>query len=105
LTQRPGDLDLPGDFVAGGSLALDLRVRDSPEQEMTPMDRSSRTRVRLEEDGALVLKNLPFPPGTRVEVTVRAADESAQAGEAPHGTANPDEMTEPVMEHEWDVLE
>lgn len=69
------------------------------------MHRSYRTRARLEEDGTLVLKNLPFPPGTRVEVIVRAADESAQAGESPHGTANPAEMTEPVMEHEWDVLE
>jgi hypothetical protein len=63
------------------------------------MHRSYRTRARLEQDGTLVLKNLPFPPGTRVEVTVRAADESAHAG-----TANSAEM-EPVMEHEWDVLE
>jgi hypothetical protein len=68
------------------------------------MQRSYRTRARLEQDGTLILRNLPFPPGTRVEVTVRAADESMQAGEAPHGTANPAEM-EPVMEHEWDVLE
>jgi hypothetical protein len=68
------------------------------------MQKSYRTRVRLEQDGTLVLKNLPFPPGTRVEVTVRAADERAQAGDSPHGIANPAE-TEPVMEHEWDVLE
>jgi hypothetical protein len=64
------------------------------------MQKSYRTRARLEHDGRLVLSNLPFPPGTRVEVTVRAADESPQAS----GTANPAEM-EPVMEHEWDVLE
>jgi len=68
------------------------------------MHRSYRTRTRLEQDGTLVLKNLPFPPGTRVEVTVRASDESPSAGEVPHGTANPAEV-EPVMEHEWDVLE
>jgi hypothetical protein len=68
------------------------------------MHRSYRTRARLEQDGRLVLNNLPFPPSTRVEVTVRAADESPQAGEAPHGTPNPAEV-EPVMEHEWDVLE
>lgn len=61
--------------------------------------------MRLEEDGTLVLKNLPFPPGTQVEVTVRAADESAQAGESAHGSSTSGEMTEPVMEHEWDVLE
>jgi hypothetical protein len=64
------------------------------------MHRSYRTRARLEQDGRLILTNLPFPPGTRVEVTVRAADESPQAG----GTPNPAEV-EPVMEHEWDVLE
>jgi len=69
------------------------------------MHRSYRTRASLEEDGALVLKNLPFPPGTRVEVTVRAADASAQAGEAPHGSSSSAEMMEPVVEHEWDVLE
>jgi hypothetical protein len=69
------------------------------------MHRSYRTRARLEQDGTLVLKNLPFPPGTRVEVTVRADDASAQAGEAPHGSSTSAEMTEPVMEHEWDVLE
>ncbi len=64
------------------------------------MHRSYRTHTRLEQDGKLVLNNLPFRPGTRVEVTVRAADEPPQAG----GTPNPAEM-EPVMEHEWDVLE
>ena len=69
------------------------------------MHRSYRTRARIEEDGTLILRNLPFPPGTRVEVTVRAADEGAQAGGAPHGSSASAEMTEPVMEHEWDVLE
>ncbi len=68
------------------------------------MNRSYQTRARIEENGTLVLKNLPFSPGTRVEVTVRVADESAQAGDLPHGTQNPAEV-EPVMEHEWDVLE
>jgi hypothetical protein len=66
------------------------------------MHRSYRTRARIEEDGTLVLKNLPFPPGTRVVVTVYADDESSQAGESPHGVPDP---AEPVMEHEWDVLE
>jgi hypothetical protein len=68
------------------------------------MQKSYQTRARLEQDGTLVLRNLPFPPGTRVRVVVSAADESAQAGDSPHGTQNPAEV-EPVMEHEWDVLE
>lgn len=68
------------------------------------MQKSYQTRARLEQDGTLVLRNLPFPPGTRVVVTVYADDKSPQAGDSTHGTSNPAEM-EPVMEHEWDVLE
>lgn len=55
-----------------------------------------RARARVGEHGELILENLPFTPGERVEVTIVRAGASE---------SDPPQPMEPVTEHEWDVLE
>lgn len=70
--------------------------------------RAYRVETRVEEDGSVHLKALPFRKGERVEIIVRSREEEDDARVPPAALEGSvlryEAPTEPVAEDDWDAL-
>lgn len=70
------------------------------------MTRAHRTEAVLSEDGKLLLDQLPFRAGQKVEVIVVPAIQATAPSPALRGTVLCyDQPTAPVVEADWDALQ
>ena len=66
-----------------------------------------RVKTKIEADGSLTIKGLPFQAGDRVEVVVRSHPAEQNNGERYPLRGKPVRYTDPfgsVAEQDWDVL-
>lgn len=94
-------------FPGTAELTLRHRMGRIERKEADRNMQDYRVETSISSDGSLVVKDLPFPPGERVEVIIRTHNSGERKGKTYPLRGKPVRYTDPfgsVAEEDWEAL-